>query len=121
MKRGYLSALIMIAMVSALVSPACAFMSGSTAGFIEICTSDGDIQTIAVPGDQSSSQQRGAHQAQPDCAFCFAAVQAKALNAEATQFAKPSSSYEKISAGVFAPSSLILKPYYSQGPPLSRS
>ena len=117
MKRGFLSALIMIAMVSSLISPACAFMSGSTEGFIEICTSDGQVRTISVPGEQAPSQDHSDHETQPECAFCFAAMQAKSISAHDIQFPKPSSSYVKVSAGVFTPRGLIVKPYQAQGPP----
>lgn len=121
MNRAFISALMVISLVSALVSPACAFMSGSTAGFIEICTSNGEVEIIAVPGNQAPTQQNSAHKAQPDCAFCFAGSDAKTIGPQDIKVLKLSSSYTKVSAGVFAPQGLTIPTYRSRAPPLYRS
>ncbi len=116
MNRAFISAIMIIALVSALVSPACAFVNGSMDVF-EICSSNGDVQTISVQGEAPS--QRSAHKAQPDCAFCFATAHAKPFAADSTTvpLALQASRYIKISVGVIAPRSLALRPYQSRAPP----
>lgn len=119
MNRAFMSALLIMSLVTALVSPACAFVNGSI-DFIEICNSAGDVEVIAV-ADNAGAPSSGTHKVQPDCAFCFASSQAKAIGPQDIQLLKLSSSYTKISNGVFAPLSLAVKTYQPRAPPLYRS
>lgn len=72
----WLQCLIIIALVTAGVSPACAFISGKTT-MIEICGGDG-VTKVAVPADQApdtADHDRQGH----DCGFCLAHATGKAI------------------------------------------
>ena len=68
--------LVIFALVTAGVSPACAFISGKMT-MIEICGADG-MMKVAVPADELPDE--GAkHERAPDCGFCIAHASGKAL------------------------------------------
>ncbi len=72
----FLSVLLILAFLTAGISPACAFISGKTS-LIEICASDGSLKTIEVSYNQAvdieESNGGSKHQTKKnDCAFCFA-------------------------------------------------
>lgn len=71
-----LQSLMILALVTAGVSPACAFISGKMT-LIEICGVDGLTQVV-VPADQAPSSP-DPHSSQPDCGFCIAQGGTKAL------------------------------------------
>lgn len=71
-----LQSLMILALVTAGVSPACAFVSGKMT-LIEICGIDG-LMNVAVPADQAPDSS-GQHQQQYDCGFCIAHAAGKAL------------------------------------------
>lgn len=68
---------MILALVTAGVSPACAFISGKMT-MIEICGADG-LMKIAVPADQVPDTGDQQHQQSYDCGFCIAQVTGKAL------------------------------------------
>lgn len=68
--------LMILALVTAGVSPACAFISGKMT-MIEICSVDG-MMKVAVPADQAPDTG-DQHQRSYDCGFCIAHVTGKAL------------------------------------------
>ncbi len=66
-----LNVLIILALITVGISPACKFISGQS--FIEICSDDG-VKTIAVDADQTPIQQSDNHKYKSDkkCPFCLA-------------------------------------------------
>ena len=71
--------LMILALVTAGVSPACAFVSGKMT-IMEICGADG-LMKVAMPADEgpaSTDQQKH------DCGFCLAQTMGKALTTPAT-------------------------------------
>ena len=119
MKHAFISMVMIIALVTAAISPACAFLNGDS-NFIQICAADGSVKTIAVLNDQSPVQTpRNTHKVQPDCAFCFATAHAKPLMTDVTHLTVHSSSaYMKISTGQIVPVGAVLRSYQSQAPPI---
>lgn len=72
----FVQCLVILALVTAGVSPACAFISGKTT-MIEICSDDG-VTKVAVPADQApdtADHDRQGH----DCGFCLAHATGKAI------------------------------------------
>lgn len=126
MNRALLSALMIFALVSAMISPACAFVSGGKT-LIEICAADGSFKTIAVDDDQSpittqtshDKPQNHTHAVQSDCAFCFATANSKPLTAQTLTLGLPllSASYIKSGAGQIIPLSAATLTYNSRAPP----
>jgi hypothetical protein len=79
--RQIIGFLLIAALGSFGISPACAFVSGKVT-LIEICAADGSLQTVAVDesGQKVDKPAPGSgHQANKkhDCAFCTASAQAK--------------------------------------------
>lgn len=117
MKARFLSVLMMFAIVTAAISPACAFVNGGTS-LIEICNAAGDVEIIAVSGSEAPTRPH--QQTQHDCAFCFAAD---------NQAGKAISNYDfslylthqtlRVSAGLIVPAQLQVHDYHAQGPPIS--
>ncbi|MFK7840247.1 MAG: hypothetical protein AB8B83_07940 [Bdellovibrionales bacterium] len=119
----HIHALLIAAIVMVGVSPACAFILGGQS-YIEICASDGSIQTIEV--DESLdpfaerlplSPEHLEHMEQ--CAFCFAGahmhfVPVDYQNLQIGQLFN----YLKISSGTTVPLGSELIHYHSRGPPL---
>lgn len=83
--------LIVLAIVTASISPACAFINGSSKDFIEICSGD-STKTIPAPDNsQHHNKQADAHE---QCAFCLNHFSAHALINE--EFIIASSSFKMI-------------------------
>jgi hypothetical protein len=114
----FLPLLLIVCLVSALVSPACAFVSGQTS-LIQICAADGSVQTIAIDSTQAPiPSERQNHKAQPDCAFCFAHSHVKPLAAVSDiSFTPAGGLYLAIGNGLSVPHALMVRVYDSQGPP----
>ncbi len=122
--RGrFLYVVLMVAMVMATVSPACAFVSGGKS-WIQICGADGSIRQVEVPAamdpfaDPQPDTPQDHHQAQPDCAFCFAAADLHFL-AGGYQQVSPAGVPDDLSFGLRAGAFVVLaqKPYEAHGPP----
>ena len=123
--KFYLGLTLIIAIVTAGVSPACAFMAGGKT-MIELCSANGDIRTVEVPAamdpfaEQIPQQnERIAIDNLDDCAFCFAQVLAKAIqnsNMDLAVFVSPA--YLSAGAGTFIPVSLDMGPFYARAPPV---
>ena len=78
MNKGFVQQiclLLMVAMLTSGISPACKFISGKTS-FIEICSWDGSTKTVEVPATQdptySEDSAPTSHDSASDgCNFCF--------------------------------------------------
>ncbi len=68
----FVHSILVLALFTAGISPACKFISGQQNGFIEICTAFG-IKTIPVPEGNTSPQPENKHKAAEQCMFCFSA------------------------------------------------
>lgn len=71
--RNHIFAVCILALVTAMVSPACAFISGKSS-LMEICTSSGAIKTVDAAGNEASDSSSSTHKqsgAFGDCAFCL--------------------------------------------------
>lgn len=122
--KFFIHLLIVMAIVSAGVSPACAFM-GNKKGWIEICAADGSVKKIQVSEDflpdvpevpNSSHEQTFL---MDDCSFCFMSSNVKAVGAENILALKSlSSSYIKVGGGLFIPASQDLKAFSARAPPV---
>lgn len=71
-----LQCLMIFALVTVWISPACAFISGDMT-LIEICGADG-LMKVVVPADQVPGNEHGKSQSH-DCGFCIAHAVGKAL------------------------------------------
>ncbi|MCB1784052.1 MAG: DUF2946 domain-containing protein [Alphaproteobacteria bacterium] len=63
---------LILAVVTAGISPACRFISGQQRDLIEICSADGTAKVIEVAshkGSEAPSEHH--HNKKDDCAFCF--------------------------------------------------
>lgn len=77
MRRFAIQVLVILAIFFAAASPACQFISGTSSDLIEICTADGLVKTVLMPGgDQEQTDH--AHKKDP-CSFCFASSHIKPL------------------------------------------
>ncbi len=86
MIRNFTHILMVVALVFASVSPACAFVSGKNISVIEICSEFG-VKSITV--DENGKLVQGGHDKQmkkSDCAFCFAQSHGKTLAAAGFPF-----------------------------------
>lgn len=120
----YIHALVILAIISAGISPACAFVSGK--GLIEICAPDGTLQTIEVdaafdPFAQIDKEQMPLSEhleSMEQCSYCFAMdhQKAHALNElSIPMMALPR--YLAVSAGTAIPLGSLLTLYQPRGPP----
>jgi hypothetical protein len=114
--RLILSILIIAALASAGISPACAFVSGKV-NLIEICTEDGTIKTIAVTDDQAPQPKHDHAHKNADCAFCFSNAHAHGFISAAVVHQPLIDGYLKTGSGSAAPVTLSLKSFESTGPP----
>lgn len=115
-KSFALHVLLIFAMVSALASPACAFVSGGK-HWIEICGADGLIKTVAVSADELpyAPEQDQETAKKQGCGFCLQAASAK-LGAAPMAVIKPSLSVTKIALS-FRGHSLAAAPKRLAHPP----
>lgn len=68
---------IILALLSAGISPACAFVSGKMT-LIEICSAEG-LVTISIPADDAKGQTDIDHKRSYDCGFCLMQSSSKGL------------------------------------------
>lgn len=121
MKQIVLQIAIILAFVVNGISPACAFVGGK--GMLEICASDGTIQTIEVPEEYlpfMPDQPKPEKVQKDDCPFCFASVNVPALSEETALLETSFSSYRARVIrhdGFFFSLHPFLKP--PRGPPYS--
>ena len=112
--------LVICALVTALISPACMFVSGQGAtNMIEICSALGDQVTwVAVSEDGAPTKQNKRSKAQTECSFCFAQGHIKpALAQTLTMPLHAHAQYVRISAGMIAPPRIASAVYQSRAPP----
>lgn len=117
--RHFSFLLVILALVSAGISPACAFISGKTS-LIEICAADGEIKTVAVTEDGRQVQPGAQDKAGNDCVFCLNAATAKSGPAGGQilyVLAAPAPAF--FPSSVAAPADIAAKPFHATGPPAS--
>ncbi len=70
--RYLLHFLLILSIISATVSPACAFIGGKNGGnFIEICAADGSLKTIPAPAGFEFPAKQPVHNVHKLCDFCI--------------------------------------------------
>ena len=121
------------AFILALISPACAFVSGKS-GYIEICASDGSSQKIEISKDDAAyalyallNESQDTQENLPsegdankgDCGFCFAQthISKDMLSADAVLFIQRGD-FLAVGSGTTAFKAAAVNAYYSRGPPL---
>ena len=109
--------LLIIAFATAIISPACAFVSGKGLRQIEICTAEG-VQLIQVDA-QGNKTTAPAHQtSKTDCAFCFTHSHAKAFIPDAgVILVKALNHYDSIEIPSAQLQSVITQSYIARAPP----
>jgi len=122
--KFFMGLTLVLAIVTAGISPACAFIGGKTS-LIELCSPNGDIRKVEVPADMDPfadhAPQKKDHHALDnldDCTFCFAQSHAKSMNN--AEFILPkfvSPAYLLVSAGTSIPQSLGVLPFQPRAPP----
>jgi hypothetical protein len=123
--KFFLHLSIMIAIVTAGISPACAFMSGQMS-LIELCSPDGSIRTVEVPAaldplavPAPPHEEHHALDNVDDCTVCFAKTQGKSLMAaEISLAALFLPRYLAVSAGTFVPQSMKAAYFQPRAPPV---
>lgn len=118
--RHIVALFLIVALATAGISPACAFISGKTA-LIEICAADGTLKTVEVPADQapvSDEENDKSHHMEQDCAFCFAQSHQKHDLQDTAKIAPAlSQNYLRISNNVYAPTQNALRNFKARAPP----
>jgi len=120
----YINALVIFSIIMVGISPACAFISGTS--FIQICAADGSVQTVEVdaaldPFAQSANKQMPLSdhlEAMEQCSYCFAMDHYKygeAYSQVITISALPR--YLAVSQGTAIPVGSKLTLYQPRGPP----
>lgn len=122
----FLHLTLMMAIITAGVSPACAFINGQTS-MMELCSPEGDVRLVEVPAamdpfaDNTVPSPADNHHAQDnmdDCTFCFAKTQSKSLKAaDAVISPLMLPRYLAISAGTSIPTSLKAANFHARAPP----
>lgn len=120
--KKFAALFILIAVISAPISPACAFLSGDHDNVIELCSADGSIQTIVVDpvtGQRlPANQTEHSDQVKKDCGFCFLQSHFKSQTASDTHInAFIHGDYLITSAGTVIPNRLAIAYYQAQAPP----
>ncbi len=112
---------VILAIVTAGISPACAFVSGKTS-WIEICGADGGVHKIAVSADldplaQGSDDARH-DTAQDQCGFCLTHANGKTIKPVSITISKPlAPSYIAVSAGTYLPVTMRIQKAQPRAPP----
>lgn len=107
--------LLMIALIAAWISPACATRSGAYA-LMEICGAFG-VKTVAVPAEQApqTPHKKSVH----DCPFCLAAAQQHGLKTASiltAPYAAPDAPLQESCVRIASAAGVSQLP---RGPPLS--
>ena len=122
----FLHLTLIMAIVTAGISPACAVINGETST-IELCSPNGDVRVVEVPAEmdpfaKDAPQPQDDHHAQDnmdDCTFCFAKTHAKSLSAASSikiSFVLPR--YLAVGGGTYIPQSLKAINFQPRGPPV---
>lgn len=119
--KFFLQCLVVLAIVTAGISPACAFVGGKTS-WIEICGADGNVHKIEVSADLDPTAQDDSpvlhNDQQESCGFCLLHANGKLVKPEPVSIAKPlPPTYLAISAGTYVPVSLRLQTAQPRAPP----
>ncbi len=121
----FLHLTLIMAIVTAGISPACAFINGQTST-IELCSPNGDVRVVEVPAEMDpfaepapAQDKHNAQDNMDDCTFCFAKTHAKSLSAVSTtkaSFILPR--YMAVGVGTYIPQSLKAASFQPRGPPV---
>lgn len=121
----FLHLTLIMAIVTAGISPACAFINGETST-IELCSPNGDVRVVEVPAEMDpfaepapAQDKHSAQDNMDDCTFCFAKTHAKSLSAVSSikiSFVLPR--YLAVGGGTFIPQSLKAANFQPRGPPV---
>lgn len=112
----------MFAIVTAGISPACAFVNGGK-GFIQICDSEGDVKNIEVPEEYlpflpEDKQTKQHENAVKDCTFCIFSATSKTFKTQNfPSLITVKGDYIAVSSGTLLPHSLDDAPFQPRGPP----
>lgn len=118
--KFFIQFFVIIALITAGISPACAFINGSK-NWIEICSADGDIKRIQVSENETpipGSGDKSHNISLDECAFCMSHAFSKGalLNNSSWANIKPAS-YLKVSNGTAIPYSLKPDYFQARAPP----
>lgn len=120
--KFFVSMLIMFAIVTAGISPACAFVNGGK-GFIQICDSEGEAKNIEVPEEYlpflpQDKQTKPHENAVKDCTFCMFSSHAKAFKSQRfPALITVKGDYIAVTSGTYLPQSINYTPFQPRGPP----
>jgi len=121
----FLHLTLIMAIVTAGISPACAFIGGQKS-MIELCSPDGDVRLVEVPaamdpfaGSVSRQEDHHAQDNMDECTFCLAKTQGKSIKAAdlATLLILPAR-YLAVGGGTFIPQSLSAANFQPRAPPV---
>ena len=121
----FLHLTVIMAIVTAGISPACAFINGQTS-MIELCSPNGDTRFVEVSAAMDpfavpapAHEKHHAQDNMDDCAFCFAQSHGKSFSVNSNVSAPNLLPlYLAISAGTFIPQSLKAANFQPRAPPL---
>lgn len=121
LKQIYIHALVILAVVMAGISPACAFISGNSS-VIQICAPDGSVQNIEVDASFDPFAEKmplSEHlEAMEQCSYCFNMDHAKAYDfSQQDLIFKALPRYVFVSSGTALPLGQDFNFYQSRGPP----
>ncbi len=113
--------LIILAMVTSGISPACAFISGGKS-FIQICGADGNVQEVAVDASLDPFAEPAPIEkhleSMEKCSYCFSFLnQTLALPSSTDALAAPPQHYLIVSAGIAIPHGLSMSGFHARAPP----
>ena len=126
-----LNAFFILCFVLAGVSPACAFISGKSSAYIEICSADGSLKKVKISDnetvaalyqflekDKPKPEQPQKHAQKDDCGFCFSNTHiSKALVSTITMLNSPDYGVVKIGLGSVRFKSVSDFHFQSRAPP----
>lgn len=130
-RHTYLQAFFIFAFILAGISPACAFVSGKSAGYIEICAADGSLKKVKISEDDAAAaiyqflekdkpqpDPPAKHAKKDDCGFCFSNAHiSKALMSANTISQSTHYGVIKIGAGSVRFTSVSSFYFQSRAPP----
>lgn len=123
--KWFLHLALILAFVTAGISPACAFVGGKTS-IIELCAPDGSVKQVEVPADMDPFAKPAPHEnghhvksMMDDCAFCFAGAQGKGLSVAYAMVIKAPlpAGYVAVGSGTAIPLSLDFSSFQPRAPP----
>lgn len=120
--KFFVQMLVIFAIVTAGISPACAFVNGGK-GVIQICDSEGIVKNIEVPEEYlpflpDEKQTKEHENAVKDCSFCMFSAASKTFKTQSFPITVSlRSGYLVTGSGSLISQSLEYKPFLARGPP----